>query len=62
MRPNDGWRTWGTWSEPPDVPVVDAWMQQPTEEFLGHEMFESIRRWQGEAALADVPFEWTVQA
>ena len=45
-----------------DIPVVDAWMQQPTEEFLTHEMFASLRRWQGEDALSDLPLEWTIQA
>jgi uncharacterized protein len=27
--------------------VVDVWMQHPTPGFLGHEMFESLRRWTG---------------
>lgn len=45
-----------------DVPVVDAWMQHPTAEFLDREMFASLRRWQGDDGLSDVPLEWTVQA
>ncbi len=45
-----------------DVPVVDAWMQQPTEAFLAREMFASLRRWQDEAAVPEIPVEWTVQA
>lgn len=45
-----------------DIPVVDAWMQHPTEEFLTHEMFASLRRWQGEDAVSELPLEWTVQA
>lgn len=44
------------------VPVVDAWAQQPDEEFLGHEMFESLMRWQGDDAKLEIPLEWTVQA
>ncbi|MFL5820579.1 MAG: amidohydrolase family protein [Solirubrobacteraceae bacterium] len=28
--------------------VVDVWMQHPTLSFLGHEMFESTRRWTGQ--------------
>jgi hypothetical protein len=27
------------------LPVVDAWMQHPTEAFREHEMFASLRRW-----------------
>jgi predicted TIM-barrel fold metal-dependent hydrolase len=28
--------------------VIDVWMQHPTLRFLGHEMFESLRRWTGQ--------------
>jgi predicted TIM-barrel fold metal-dependent hydrolase len=45
-----------------DIPVVDAWMQHPTEEFLTHDMFASLRRWQGDDTLSEIPLEWTVQA
>lgn len=45
-----------------DTPVVDAWMQHPTEEFHTHEMFASLRRWQGDDAVSEIPLEWTVQA
>lgn len=45
-----------------DVPVVDAWMQHPTGEFLQREMFESLLRWRGAEGLEDVPLEWTAQA
>jgi predicted TIM-barrel fold metal-dependent hydrolase len=27
--------------------IVDVWMQHPTPGFLGHEMFDSLRRWTG---------------
>ena len=26
-------------------PIIDAWIQHPTGEFFGHEMFASLRRW-----------------
>ena len=29
--------------------TIDVWMQHPTARFLRHEMFESLRRWTGEA-------------
>lgn len=29
--------------------VVDAWMQHPTLRFLRHDMFDSLRRWTGQA-------------
>lgn len=45
-----------------DIPVVDAWMQHPTEEFHNHEMFASLRRWQGDNAVSEIPIEWTCQA
>jgi predicted TIM-barrel fold metal-dependent hydrolase len=45
-----------------DTPVVDAWMQHPTEEFLGREMFEPLLRWQGEETVPEMPLDWTVQA
>jgi len=46
----------------PDTPVVDAWMQHPTQEFLTQDMFDSLHRWQGTDAVPDIPLEWTVQA
>jgi len=27
--------------------IIDAWMQHPTPAFIGHPMFESLRRWMG---------------
>lgn len=35
-------------------------MQHPTEEFLTHEMFASLHRWQGDDAISELPLEWTV--
>lgn len=45
-----------------DIPVVDAWMQHPTEEFLNREMFAPLLRWQGVESAPEIPLEWTVQA
>jgi predicted TIM-barrel fold metal-dependent hydrolase len=27
--------------------IIDVWMQHPTPSFIGHPMFESLRRWMG---------------
>src|SRR4051794_39198601 len=35
--------------------VVDVWMQHPTLRFIGHEMFESLRRWTRLEVPADQP-------
>lgn len=36
--------------------TVDVWMQHPTLRFLGHDMFDSLRRWTGqEAPEAELP-------
>lgn len=29
--------------------AIDVWMQHPTLRFLGHDMFDSLRRWTGGA-------------
>jgi len=43
--------------------IVDAWMQHPTREFLGHPMFDSLRRWShGALATAEIPIEATIKA
>ncbi len=45
------------------VPIIDAWMQHPTPEFMAHEMFASLRRWSGEQmAPRELPLELTVKA
>lgn len=44
------------------IPVVDAWMQHPTEGLLTHEMFTSLRRWLGDVDISEIPLDWTVQA
>jgi len=35
--------------------VVDVWMQHPTLRFVGHEMFESARRWTGQEVPEEQP-------
>ena len=43
--------------------VIDVWMQHPTLRFLGHEMFESLRRWTGQQMPEEEPsIEMTVAA
>ena len=43
--------------------VIDAWMQHPTDEFLRHPMFESLRRWsRGTLDSAAPPLEATLAA
>jgi predicted TIM-barrel fold metal-dependent hydrolase len=43
--------------------IIDAWMQHPTPEFLGHPMFESLRRWtRSEAAPGELSLEATLQS
>jgi hypothetical protein len=43
------------------IPVVDAWMQHPTESFLEQEWLASLRRW-NDAEFEAVPTEWTEAA
>jgi predicted TIM-barrel fold metal-dependent hydrolase len=44
--------------------TVDAWIQHPTKRFLAHDMFDSLRRWTGDAiaAPAELPIDVTVAA
>jgi predicted TIM-barrel fold metal-dependent hydrolase len=35
--------------------IVDVWMQHPTERFLGHDMFASLRRWTGRQLPTEAP-------
>lgn len=43
--------------------VIDAWIQHMTPEFLGHEMFASVRRWMGLETVPDeIPLEFTLAA
>jgi uncharacterized protein len=47
----------------PDMPMIDVWMQHPNPGFLGHPMFESLRRWMGmEGEIPDIPVEFTLAA
>lgn len=43
--------------------IVDAWMQHPTPEHLGHEMFSSLLRWTGQEPPAEpIPISATIDA
>lgn len=43
--------------------IIDAWMQPPTLRFIGHEMFEPLRRWTKlEVPTAELPFDFTLGA
>ena len=43
--------------------IVDAWMQHPTQRFLGQEMFASLRRWTGgQIPDAEPPIGLTIAA
>ncbi len=41
-------------------PIIDAWMQHPTPDFIRHPMFESLRRWMGGTIPEEVPSELTI--
>ncbi len=43
-------------------PIIDAWMQHPTPDFIMHPMFESLRRWIGGTVPTEIPPEFTVGA
>lgn len=43
--------------------AIDVWMQHPTPGFIGHEMFEPLRRWLGmEEVPQEIPLEMTIAA
>ncbi|MEO8323262.1 MAG: amidohydrolase family protein, partial [Actinomycetota bacterium] len=43
--------------------AIDVWMQHPTPGFVGHEMFEPLRRWLGmEEVPREIPLEMTLAA
>jgi uncharacterized protein len=43
--------------------IVDAWMQHPTQRFLRHDMFESLRKWVGDELPEDeIPIDATIAA
>jgi uncharacterized protein len=44
-------------------PIIDAWIQHPTPGFVGHPMFESLRRWMGIREVPhEIPVDMTVGA
>jgi hypothetical protein len=43
--------------------AIDVWMQHPKLRFLERDMFDSLRRWTGDAIpQAEVPLELTLEA
>lgn len=41
--------------------IIDAWIQHPTPGFIGHPMFESLRRWMGVTEIPDqIPLAFTM--
>ena len=43
--------------------TVDAWIQHPTTRFLQHDMFDSLRRWTGDAIPpGEIPLQHTLDA
>lgn len=43
--------------------IIDAWMQHPTLRHLQHPMFDSLRRWMGDAIpSAEIPLDMTLGA
>ena len=46
-----------------DTPIIDAWIQHPTPEFLARPMFASLRRWMGITELPEsIPSAFTMNA
>ena len=44
-------------------PIIDAWIQHPTSQFIRHEMFASLRRWMRmETIPGEIPVELTLAA
>lgn len=43
-------------------PVIDVWLQHPTQKFAGQPMFESLLRWMHVSEMPAVPIEFTVGA
>jgi predicted TIM-barrel fold metal-dependent hydrolase len=44
------------------LPVIDAWIQHPSERLVSSPMFDSIRRWVGAETIASIPPSFTSQA
>jgi predicted TIM-barrel fold metal-dependent hydrolase len=43
--------------------AIDVWMQHPTKRFLGHDMFDPLRRWTGQdLPEEELPLEVTIAA
>ena len=44
------------------MPIIDVWMQHPTRRFLAQPFFESLRRWNHQQEIPDVPLSLTIDA
>jgi predicted TIM-barrel fold metal-dependent hydrolase len=45
------------------VPIVDAWMQHPSQKAWAEPMFDSLRRWtRSNAPTEELPIDWTLSA
>lgn len=42
--------------------IIDVWMQHPTKRFMEQPFLETLRRWTGGLAAAEIPLEFTVAA
>ncbi len=49
-------------SESAAHPIVDVWMQHPTQRFLAQPFLDSLRRWTGQLEPTDIPLDFTVAA
>ena len=47
----------------PHEPIIDAWIQHPTPDFVRHPIFASLHRWMKERGIPDeIPLEATLGA
>jgi len=46
----------------PDQPVIDVWMQHPTQRFVSQPVFASLLRWLGADEFPEVPLDFTIAA
>ncbi|OJJ21151.1 amidohydrolase [marine bacterium AO1-C] len=47
----------------PSQQIIDVWMQHPTQRFINHPMFESLRQWMKiEKVEQDIPIQFTIGA
>ncbi|MCG8532386.1 MAG: hypothetical protein MI749_17235, partial [Desulfovibrionales bacterium] len=44
------------------MPIIDVWMQHPTQRFLSQPFFDSLKKWTSQTGLSEIPLELTVAA